>query len=92
MINFAGFNMAEVEVNHRPRVAGEAKYGISRTFRVLVDLFTIIFLRHYSDRPMHFFGALGIPLAGFGGLTLVYLAGMKILAGIQGGWAAFNST
>lgn len=92
MVNFAGFSMAEVVVNHRPRVAGEAKYGISRTFRVLVDLFTIIFLRRYSDRPMHFFGALGIPLGGLGGLLMLYLVGLKVWNGIQGGWAAFHAT
>jgi glycosyltransferase involved in cell wall biosynthesis len=92
MVNFAGFSMAEVVVNHRPRVAGEAKYGISRTFRVLVDLFTIIFLRRYSDRPMHFFGALGIPLGGLGGLLMLYLVGLKVWNGLQGGWAAFHAT
>ncbi|MCA9957419.1 MAG: glycosyltransferase family 2 protein [Chloroflexota bacterium] len=92
MVNFAGFSMAEVIVNHRPRVAGQAKYGISRTFRVLVDLFTIVFLRKYSDRPMHFFGALGIPLTGLGGLLMVYLAGLKVWAGLQEGWDAFHAT
>ena len=90
MVSFAGFKMAEVPVNHRPRVAGQAKYGISRTFRVIVDLFTILFLRKYSDRPMHFFGAIGIPLGGIGGLFLAYLGFLKIWAGIQGGWAGFH--
>lgn len=92
MVNFAGFSMAEVVVNHRPRVAGQAKYGISRTFRVLVDLLTVIFLRRYSDRPMHFFGALGIPLGALGGLGLLYLSGVKLWAGIVGGWNAFYTT
>lgn len=91
MVNFAGFRMAEVPVNHRPRVAGQAKYGLSRTFRVLVDLFTILFLHRYGDRPMHFFGALGIPLGGTGGLLLLYLGLGKIWAGIVGGVAGFNA-
>jgi len=91
MVNFAGFSMAEVMVNHRARVAGKAKYGISRTFRVLVDLFTVIFLRKYGDRPMHFFGALGIPLGGLGGLFVLYLGLAKLWAGIQGGWDAFRA-
>jgi glycosyltransferase involved in cell wall biosynthesis len=47
----AGFVMAEVPVNHRPRVAGTSKYGLSRTFRVILDLMTILFLRRYSARP-----------------------------------------
>jgi len=92
MVSFAGFKMAEVPVNHRPRVAGQAKYGISRTFRVLVDLFTILFLRKYSDRPMHFFGAIGIPTGLIGGLFLAYLAFLKLWAGVQGGWAGFHDT
>ncbi len=91
MVHFAGFRMAEVPVNHRARVAGQAKYGLSRTFRVLVDLFTILFLHRYGDRPMHFFGALGIPLGGTGGLLLLYLGLGKIWAGIVGGVAGFNA-
>ena len=90
MVNDAGFTMAEVPVNHRPRIAGEAKYGLSRTFRVLLDLFTILFLRKYSARPMHFFGAIGIPLGLIGSLSLFYLAFLKIWAGIQDGWAGFH--
>ncbi|MBK8989083.1 MAG: glycosyltransferase family 2 protein [Chloroflexi bacterium] len=91
MVHFAGFTMAEVPVNHRPRVAGKAKYGLSRTFRVLLDLFTILFLRRYGDRPMHFFGALGIPLGSIGGLGLFYLVALKLWAGLTGGWAGFRA-
>lgn len=91
MVNFAGFRMAEVPVSHRPRVAGQAKYGISRTFRVLVDLLTIVFLHKYGDRPMHFFGTLGIPLGGTGGLLVLYLGLVKVWAGIEGGMAGFRS-
>ena len=92
MINFAGFTMAEVPVNHRPRVAGEAKYGISRTFRVIVDLMTILFLRKYMDRPMHFFGMIGIPMGVIGGLMMAYLIFLKIWGGISGGFAGFQAT
>ncbi|MEM7115954.1 MAG: glycosyltransferase family 2 protein [Chloroflexota bacterium] len=91
MINFAGFTMAEVPVNHRPRVAGTSKYGISRTFRVILDLITILFLRKYSDRPMHLFGSLGILFSGTGGLFFAYLSGLKIWAGLQGGWEGFHA-
>jgi hypothetical protein len=91
MVNFAGFKMAEVPVNHRPRVAGEAKYGISRTFRVIVDLLTILFLRKYMDRPMHFFGLIGVPMGAVGGLMLAYLVFLKIWAGLTGGIAGFQA-
>jgi len=87
----AGFRMAEVPVNHRPRVAGTSNYGLSRTFRVVLDLLTILFLSRYSARPMHLFGGLGT-LSGITGLMLaVYLAWIKIWAGIQDGAEGFHS-
>ena len=91
MCSFAGFTLCQVPVNHRARVAGVSKYGISRTFRVIVDLFTILFLRRYSDRPMHLFGNIGIPLGGIGFLMLLVLGFSKIWAGIQGGWIGFHA-
>ena len=62
-----GAVICEMPVNHRPRVAGRSKYGISRTFRVLVDLITVKFLAVYSSRPIHVFGlASGLSIcAGF---------------------------
>jgi len=92
MVHFAGFSMAEVPVNHRPRVAGDSKYGISRTFRVILDLMTVLFLRRYGDRPMHIFGMLGIVSGLLGTLLGAFLAGGKIWAGITRGMAAFHAT
>lgn len=91
MVSFAGFRMAEVPVNHRPRVAGASKYGLSRTIRVVLDLVTILYLQRYFDRPMRLFGTLGLLLGIPGGLLGVYLAGQKIWAGIIGGWPGFHS-
>ncbi|MFO7679851.1 MAG: glycosyltransferase family 2 protein [Chloroflexota bacterium] len=91
MVNFAGFKMVEAPVNHRPRVAGQTKYGISRTFRVIVDLMTILFLRKYMDRPMHFFGLIGIPTGVLGGLMMFYLVCLKIWAGLTGGREGFHA-
>lgn len=91
LVNFAGFRMAEVPVNHRPRAAGQSKYGLSRTVRVLLDLVTVIFLRRYPDRPMQFFGAVGFLTSGVGVLIGLYLSGLKIWAGLQGGWAGFHA-
>lgn len=87
----AGFKMAEVPVNHRPRQAGESKYGLSRTFRVILDLMTIMFLRRYSARPMHLFGGIGFLSSILGVLLALYLGGIKIWAGIQGGMEGFRS-
>lgn len=87
----AGFSLVEVPVNHRARPAGSSKYGLSRTFRVLLDLLTILFLRHYGSRPMHVFGGLGIVSGGVGTALAFYLAGIKVWAGLTRGWAGFHS-
>ena len=65
--SWMGVRIAEVKVNHRARVAGSSKYGISRTFRVILDLITVKFLLQYSARPIHFFGGLclAIGVTGF---------------------------
>ncbi|MHB8810917.1 MAG: glycosyltransferase family 2 protein [Desulfobulbaceae bacterium] len=55
-----GISIAEVQVNHRPRQRGKSKYGISRTFRVILDLITVKFLLSYSHRPLHVFGLIGM--------------------------------
>ena len=69
--------IAEQVVNHRPRVAGSSKYGISRTFRVLLDLLSVHFFMRYWTRPGHFFGSIGLLFGGVGGLVLAYLAWVK---------------
>ena len=78
-----GVKIAEVKVNHRARVAGESKYGISRTFRVILDLVTVKFLLKYSSRPIHFFGMPGLALTTIGGLGLSYLVFGKLLFGMS---------
>lgn len=55
-----GARVAEVVVNHRPRHAGRSKYGLGRTFNVVLDLILIRFYQRYSQKPMHFFGKVGL--------------------------------
>jgi len=55
-----GARISEVKVNHHPRRFGASKYGIDRTFRVLMDLLTVWFMKRFLTRPMYVFG--------FGGL------------------------
>ena len=55
-----GITLAEIPVNHRPRRFGKSKYGITRTFRVILDLITVKFLLSYSNRPIHIFGMIGL--------------------------------
>lgn len=64
-----GVRIAEVKVNHRARVAGESKYGISRTFRVILDLITVKFLLRFSSKPLQFFGSFGL-ISGFIGFII----------------------
>jgi len=78
-----GAKIAEVKVNHRARVAGESKYGISRTFRVILDLITVKFMLKYSARPIHFFGMPGLLLSSIGGLSLTYLVMGKLFFGMS---------
>ena len=74
-----GVRIAEVPVNHRPRVHGRSKYGISRTVRVVLDLMTVKFLASYSTRPLQIFGLFGLMMGGLGGLLLAYLATSRLL-------------
>jgi glycosyltransferase involved in cell wall biosynthesis len=73
-----GVRIAEQAVNHRPRVHGRSKYGISRTIRVILDLLTVKFLLSYSTRPLQMFGLLGGIMGGTGAVILAYLAYVKL--------------
>ncbi len=76
-----GVSIAEVVVNHRARLHGTSKYGISRTIRVVLDLLTVKFLLSYSTRPVQIFGLIGISMLTPGALILGYLALVKVFEG-----------
>ena len=59
LARWGGEKVAEVVVNHRPRTTGQTKYGLSRTFKVILDLITIKFLASFSTKPIYIFGGLG---------------------------------
>lgn len=71
--------LTQVDVNHRAREFGKSKYNLSRTTRVFSDLLLMLFFRKYMQRPMHFFGGLGIVTFGLGVLINAYLLVLKIL-------------
>ena len=75
--------ISEIEVTHHPRTAGESKYGISRTFRVLVDLISVYFFMKFFSRPGHFFGLIGLLLSSLGALILIYLISLKLIYGLD---------
>jgi hypothetical protein len=72
-----GVTITEHVVNHRKRVHGTSKYGISRTIRVVLDLLTVKFLISYSTRPLQIFGLLGLGMGALGSLLCVWLAYVK---------------
>lgn len=73
--SWMGVKVAEIPVKHHPRKYGKAKYGISRTIRVILDLITIKFLLTYSKKPMQIFGLLGFlaTIVGFGLTTYLII-------------------
>ncbi|MEO1750476.1 glycosyltransferase family 2 protein [Thiofaba sp. EF100] len=71
--------IAEEVVQHHPRTRGVSKYGISRTFRVIIDLLVVYFFMRFSARPGHFFGMVGLGLGGLGGLIMAYMVLLKLL-------------
>jgi glycosyltransferase involved in cell wall biosynthesis len=79
--SWMGVSVAEVPVNHRPRTRGRSKYGIGRTLRVLLDLFTVKFLLAYGTRPSHLFGKWGLASGGMGMAVLLYLTYVKFFLG-----------
>ncbi len=65
LASWSGARICEMVVNHRPRTAGVAKYGLGRTFKVILDLITVKFLGSFSTKPIYIFGGLGV-LCGVG--------------------------
>jgi glycosyltransferase involved in cell wall biosynthesis len=78
-----GARITEVQVNHHPRRYGKAKYGLERTAKVLLDLFTVKFLSSYGSKPIYLFGGAGLGLMTISLSTLVYLAVRRLATGIS---------
>lgn len=76
-----GVKIAEVVVNHRPRRFGTSKYGLSRTMRVILDLFTVKFLLSYSTQPIQIFGPPGLLMGAAGVAITGYLGYVRLFAG-----------
>lgn len=76
-----GARITEVPVRHHARRFGRSKYGIWRTFRVLMDLLTILFMKKFLTRPMHVFGLLGLISMVSGTAIGIYLTFVKLAFG-----------
>ncbi len=73
--------IGETVVHHQARRFGESKYGLSRTFRVIVDLLTVFFFLRFRARPGHFFGTIGLAFGALGSLGMAYLGFVKFILG-----------
>ena len=71
--NSVGARITEVKVHHHPRKFGKAKYGLERTLKVVLDLFTVKFLTSFANKPIYLFGGTGMGLISFSFLTLLFL-------------------
>ncbi|MBW4558644.1 MAG: glycosyltransferase family 2 protein [Trichormus sp. ATA11-4-KO1] len=76
-----GARITEIPVRHHARRFGYSKYGIGRTFRVMMDLLTIYFMKKFLTRPMHVFGLLGLSSIVTGTLIGIYLTFIKLALG-----------
>ncbi len=74
----AGARVTEIPVSHHPRRYGKAKYGLSRTLKVILDILAVRFLMSYSTRPIHIFGLLGLFSFLAGVVILLYLAVVRL--------------
>lgn len=71
--NSVGARLIEVPVHHHPRRFGKAKYGLERTFKVVLDLVTVKFLSSYGNKPIYLFGGAGAILIALSAIVLLYL-------------------
>ncbi len=90
--NSVGAKMIELQVHHHPRRFGKAKYGLSRTMKVVLDLFTVKFLISYANKPIYLFGGAGIILIIISLATLLFLLIRRVFLQISVTGSPFFST
>lgn len=71
--NSVGANITEVPVRHHPRKFGKTKYGLERSVKVVLDLFTVKFLISYASKPIYLFGGAGSLLMGVSAIIMLFL-------------------
>ncbi|MDA8161739.1 MAG: glycosyltransferase family 2 protein [Desulfobacteraceae bacterium] len=81
LAHFYGARIAEETVTHHPRLKGKSKYGIGRTYRVILDLILMLFFLKFATRPLQFFGLGGGALFLSGSLIGLYLTFIKLFLG-----------
>lgn len=79
LAHFEGAKIKQVMVKHHPRIHGESKYGLARTFKVISDLILMLFFKKYFQKPMHLFGTIGFISTLSGVIINIYLLILKLL-------------
>jgi glycosyltransferase involved in cell wall biosynthesis len=79
----AGARVAELPVRFEPRRHGVSKYGLSRIFKVLLDIIALHFFHKYAKRPIHFFGGIGFVNLFLGGSAFLSMVFLKYGKGIS---------
>lgn len=82
LASWQGAQVTEVVVNHRPRVSGKSKYGLMRTFKVVLDLMTIKFMGSFLTKPIYAFGGTGVILFVLSFLLALFTLWEKIFQGV----------
>lgn len=77
-----GYKIGEAKISNRPRIHGKSKYGVSKIWQGLLDTITVLFITRYAERPLHFFGYLGLSLFFLGGGINIFVVIRKLLFGV----------
>lgn len=79
LASYRGFRLGEVKVEHSPRAHGKSRFGLERIFGGIFSLLTVILMTRYTNRPLHFFGVMGMVLGSLGVAIDVYLVVLRLL-------------
>ncbi len=82
ILGYAGARVTELEVHHRPRTKGRSKYGIARTFKVVLDLLTVKFMGEFITKPIYLFGGISFAMLGAAALMAAYTLYNKFANGV----------
>jgi glycosyltransferase involved in cell wall biosynthesis len=78
LASYRGFRLGEVKIAHAPRAHGTSRYGLERVVGGVFSLLTVILMTRYTNKPLHFFGVMGLFLAGIGSAIDLYLITMRV--------------
>lgn len=78
LASYRGFRLGEVQIEHAPREHGSSRYGLERVIGGVFSLLTVILMTRYTNKPLHFFGVMGLLLAGAGIAIDMYLIMLRV--------------